>query len=64
MGRARFALDGVHVLVDFVHNPHGFEAVAGMVERFAPKRLAMMEDAGASRTTAASLGATSPGPPV
>ncbi|MCH7564677.1 MAG: Mur ligase [Gemmatimonadetes bacterium] len=37
-----FDVGGVEVLVDFVHNPHGFGAVGRLIERLAPKRLGLM----------------------
>ncbi len=37
-----FDLGGVRVLVDFVHNPHGFAAVGQLIERLAPERLGLM----------------------
>jgi len=37
-----FDVGGVQVLVDFVHNPHGFAAVGKLIEGLAPKRLALM----------------------
>lgn len=37
-----FDVGGVKVLVDFVHNPHGFRAVGGLIKRLAPKRLGLM----------------------
>ncbi len=37
-----FDVGGVTVLVDFVHNPHGFRAVGQLMERLAPKRLGLM----------------------
>ncbi|MFV1988525.1 MAG: glutamate ligase domain-containing protein, partial [Gemmatimonadota bacterium] len=37
-----FDLGGVRVLVDFVHNPHGFTAMAKTADRLAPKRVGLM----------------------
>lgn len=37
-----FDIGGVKILVDFVHNPHGFEAVGRLIERLAPERLGLM----------------------
>jgi UDP-N-acetylmuramyl tripeptide synthase len=37
-----FDLGGVRVLVDFVHNPHGFAAVGRMVRALAPERIGVM----------------------
>jgi len=37
-----FEVGGVRVLVDFVHNPHGFAAVGRLIEGLAPKRLGLM----------------------
>ena len=37
-----FDVGGVRVLVDFVHNPHGYDAVGQLVESLAPERLGLM----------------------
>ncbi|GMR13851.1 MAG: Mur ligase family protein [Gemmatimonadota bacterium] len=37
-----FDVGGVRVLVDFVHNPHGLEAVGRLIDHFAPERLGLM----------------------
>lgn len=37
-----FDVGGVSVLVDFVHNPHGFAAVGRMIRGLAPLRLGLM----------------------
>ncbi len=37
-----FDLGGVRVLVDFVHNPHGFAAVGKLIQGLGPKRLGLM----------------------
>jgi UDP-N-acetylmuramyl tripeptide synthase len=37
-----FDVGGVKILVDFVHNPHGFEAVGRLVQGLAPERLGLM----------------------
>jgi len=37
-----FDVGGIRVLVDFVHNPHGFAAVGKLIEGLAPKRLGLM----------------------
>ena len=37
-----FDIEGVRVLVDFVHNPHGFEAMVRTVHRLAPQRVGLM----------------------
>jgi UDP-N-acetylmuramyl tripeptide synthase len=42
-GRANlFDLGGVQVMVDFVHNAHGFEAMAHTVRGLSPKRIGVM----------------------
>jgi UDP-N-acetylmuramyl tripeptide synthase len=37
-----FDVGGVTVLVDFVHNPHGLEAMGKLIKELAPRRLGMM----------------------
>jgi len=37
-----FEIGGVTVLVDFVHNPHGLEAIGRLIGRLAPERLGLM----------------------
>jgi UDP-N-acetylmuramyl tripeptide synthase len=37
-----FDVGGIRVLVDFVHNPHGFAAVGKLIKGLEPKRLGLM----------------------
>ena len=37
-----FDVGGIRVLVDFVHNPHGFAAVGTLIKHLAPSRLGLM----------------------
>ena len=42
-GRGNFyELDGARILVDFVHNPHGFSVLGRMVEALEPERLLLV----------------------